>query len=171
MFNVNKRKNSSEGAIDTLIGSNAVIDGNIEAKGNIRIEGRIKGNVEVSGDITIGRHALIIGNVYAGNIELNGTVEGNIHSRGMLRMTTTSKLYGDIEVESFVSDQGAVFEGKCTMLNPPAESDLPDGSTDVQLNDSMEQKEEEPPRVSLKKTKDFKKSSLISQLDEGRADK
>lgn len=169
MFSINKRKNSSEGAIDTLIGANAIIDGNIESAGNIRIEGRVKGNVAVGGDITIGRHALIIGNVYASNVELNGTVEGNIHSKGMLRMTTTSKLYGDIEVESFVSDQGAVFEGKCTMLDSSPQSDLLDGSMDDQLDDSVNQEEEEePPRVSLKKTKDFKKSSLINQLDDNK---
>lgn len=102
--------------IDTLVGSNTLFTGNIEAEGTVRIDGKLKGDIKVSGDVYVGDQATITGNIDAANVHLSGTVEGNITAKGILKILSTAKLYGDIRINSFVADEGALFQGKCTML-------------------------------------------------------
>ena len=82
----------------------------------MRIDGKVKGDIKVEGDIYVGEKAVITGNLTAANVNLAGTVEGNITSKGILKILSTAKLYGDIKVNSFVADEGALFQGKCSMM-------------------------------------------------------
>jgi len=99
----------------TVIGSGTTINGDINSEGSLRIDGKITGNIEVQGDLFIGSSAVIKGNITAHSIELSGTVIGNVHSENLLRMLSTAKLYGDMKVNAFVADEGAFFQGKCSM--------------------------------------------------------
>lgn len=112
------RKNSSfrEG-VDTLIGINSTLTGSIEADGTVRIDGKLVGDVKVTGDCYVGNEATIKGNIDASNVHLAGTVEGNIFARGILKILSSAKLYGNIKISSFVADEGALFQGKCEMLD------------------------------------------------------
>lgn len=110
----NKETGFREG-LDTLVGPNTVFVGNLESEGTIRIDGKVNGDIKASGDIIIGDNAVITGNLSGNNIHLSGTVEGNITSKGILKIMSSAKLYGDIKVHSFVADEGALFQGKCNM--------------------------------------------------------
>jgi len=100
---------------DTLIGAGSVFEGNIKSDGTIRIDGKIVGDLTINGDVYISPGANIKGNINANNIHNAGTVDGNIQANGILRLLPTSKINGDIIVESFIADEGGVFNGKCTM--------------------------------------------------------
>ena len=112
----NKMKSGFRDGIDTFIGSGTVFTGNLEAEGTVRIDGNVKGDTKVTGDVYVGDHALITGNIEAANVHLSGKIEGNITAGGILKILSTAKLYGDIKVTSFVADEGALFQGKCSML-------------------------------------------------------
>jgi len=145
---IRKKETVSAENVDTIIGSNTVFDGNITSDGTIRVEGKVKGDLKISGDVIVGIEAVITGNVTANNVHLSGTVEGNIHSTGMLRILSSAKLYGDIQVHSFVADEGGIFQGKCSMLESP------------EIEKSVE-------KSSHKKSiKDYKKSSVLDQIYE-----
>jgi cytoskeletal protein CcmA (bactofilin family) len=111
--------------LGTFIGANAVFEGNIELGGTIRVDGKVIGNLKIDGDAYIGGGAVIKGNIHAKNVHISGTVEGNIRADGILKILATAKLYGDIEVKSFVTDEGAIFEGKCSMILPPEPENIP----------------------------------------------
>jgi len=112
----NKKKNGNLKNFDTLIGTNTTFIGNIESDGIIRIDGKVKGNIKAGSDVYVGSNAQINGNIHSSNVYISGTVNGNIYSSGIARLFSTAKLIGDIEVKSFVSDEGAIFQGKCKML-------------------------------------------------------
>ncbi|MGE5614387.1 MAG: bactofilin family protein [Bacillota bacterium] len=102
--------------LDSLIGINSEFKGNIETDGSIRVDGKLIGDARVTGDIYIGEQAIVKGNIEGSNINLAGTIEGNIIARGILKILSSAKLYGDIKVNRFVADEGALFQGKCEML-------------------------------------------------------
>lgn len=112
----NKKDSGFREGVDTLVGSNTVFTGNIEAEGTVRVDGKVKGDIKVTGDVFIGDQATITGAIEAANVHLSGTVEGNITVKGILKILSTAKLYGDIKVNSFVADEGAFFQGKCNMM-------------------------------------------------------
>jgi cytoskeletal protein CcmA (bactofilin family) len=115
----NKKDIGFREGVDTLVGVNTVFSGNIESEGTVRIDGKVKGDIKVSGDVYIGDNAVITGIITANNVHLAGTVEGNITSKGILKILSTARLYGDIKVNSFVADEGALFQGKCSMMEIP----------------------------------------------------
>lgn len=117
MFN----KNSGfRDGVDTIVGSSAIFTGSIEGEGTVRVDGKVVGDLKVTGDVYVGDQAVIKGNIEAANVHLSGTVEGNITAKGILKILSSAKLYGDIHVNSFVADEGALFQGKCDMLDVTA---------------------------------------------------
>ncbi len=114
-----RKKASFREGVDTLIGSNSTFTGSIEADGTVRVDGKLIGDVNVTGDCYVGNQASVNGNIVASNVHLAGTVEGNITARGILKILSTAKLYGNIKINSFVADEGALFQGKCEMLDVP----------------------------------------------------
>lgn len=115
-----KRNVAFRDGMDSLIGTNSTFTGNIEADGSVRVDGKLVGDVVVSGDVYIGEQATVKGNIEAANVILAGTIEGNMTVKGILKILTTAKLYGDITVKSFVVDEGALFQGKCSMMEIPS---------------------------------------------------
>jgi cytoskeletal protein CcmA (bactofilin family) len=117
-----KKSTAYRDGLDSLVGTNSVFNGSIETDGSIRVDGKVNGDINVTGDIYIGEQAMVKGNIEGSNINLAGTIEGNIMARGILRILSSAKLYGDIKVNRFVADEGAIFQGKCEMMDiSPAE--------------------------------------------------
>jgi len=113
-----KKEGAGSKSFDTLIGPGTKLEGNIETDGIIRIEGKINGDLKVNGDVYIGTNAEVVGNIVANDVHISGVVKGNINSKGMLRLLPTAKLIGDIEIGTFVADEGSLFQGNCKMVSP-----------------------------------------------------
>ncbi|MCT4661790.1 MAG: polymer-forming cytoskeletal protein [Tissierellales bacterium] len=114
MFGTKKTEEEHE-VLDTIIGEKTVITGKIEAKGNLRIDGSIVGDLNIDGDVTIGYSGKIKGQVICNNLIIAGCLEGNIIAKEQLRIASSGKLIGDINVKSFVVDEDAIFIGKSIM--------------------------------------------------------
>jgi len=110
-----KSSNFIPEAFDTLIGSTATLDGDFSADGRVRIDGKINGDVRVNGDLIMGETSLVLGNVSANNIDTAGTIEGNVYSKKQLRLASTAKIIGDIQVEGLTIEEGGQFHGICSM--------------------------------------------------------
>lgn len=120
----NKQTDFSKANFDTLVGANTEVTGNITSKGIIRIDGKVTGNVSIQGDIFLGEDSYIKGDITASNIHIAGILEGNAFSSGLLKLLSTSKLIGDIQVKSFVCDEGSIFEGTCKMVDSQTSKSL-----------------------------------------------
>lgn len=109
------KKNGNAG-FETLIGTNTVMDGNVTSESSIKIDGKITGDVKTSGNLFLSEKAEVKGSLWATDVHISGTVDGNVYSKGILHLMSTAKVYGDVQVNSFVADEGAVFQGKCNMV-------------------------------------------------------
>ncbi len=98
---------------DVIIGKNSTFEGTLRSGGSIRIDGKTNGDVHADGEVIIGQDAVCVGNIASCNIEISGHVTGNITSGGSMKIYESGLLKGDIEVTSFVIDEGGVFEGLC----------------------------------------------------------
>lgn len=116
MLNFNKKSTPiNTDKIDTLIGKNTSINGDLKAEGTIRIDGTVQGDVTISGNLILGEQGLIKGNVKADSVHLSGVIEGNATSVNQLYMTSTGRLNGDMNVSNIIIDEGAIFQGNCSM--------------------------------------------------------
>ncbi len=131
-----RKKASFREGVDTLIGSNSTFTGSIESDGTVRVDGKLIGDIKIKGDCYVGNNATIHGNIEAANVHLSGTVEGNILASGILKILSTAKLYGNIKVSSFVADEGALFQGKCEMLDNSSNNIVSEKSTKNYIKNS-----------------------------------
>jgi len=116
-----KKRKSSPANMDTVIGEYTTFIGNVDTEGSLKILGKVDGDVKAGGDIYIESSSSITGNVYGSNVYLSGKVKGNIMAKGILHLQAQARLYGDIEVSSIVTDEGAIFQGNCKMIELPEE--------------------------------------------------
>lgn len=111
-----KREDIAED-IDSLIGENIKIIGNIEGKGNLRIDGIVEGDIIYNGNIVIGETGSVLGSVKSGDISLAGTINGNVVSQTKLVILPSGTLVGNAEVPSFIVHENAKFDGNCKMTS------------------------------------------------------
>ncbi len=103
------------GSIETLIGKNCEIRGNIFSKGTIRIDGHIEGNVSCGGGVIIGDSAVIKGDIEAESVVISGHITGDVIARNKLEILPSGRLYGDIKTPKLMIAEGVIFEGNCEM--------------------------------------------------------
>lgn len=137
------RKKDIPPAVDTLIGEHTVFTGNIETEGSMKILGKVEGDIRANGDVHLEASARIQGQIYGASIYVSGRVDGNVTAKGLLHLQSTARLFGDIEVGSMVTDEGAVLQGSCRMVESPAALDKVEPATGGKAR-----------RSTLKKSKD-----------------
>ncbi|MCY6372134.1 bactofilin family protein [Clostridium ganghwense] len=104
-------------SIDTIVGVETDMEGNINSNGIIKIDGKYNGEICTKTDVIIGETGFVKGNIKAENVSIAGRMEGNVRCTELLEITSTGKLIGDIEVKDISILQGAIFKGKSTMTS------------------------------------------------------
>lgn len=110
--------------IDTLIGANAVITGDIQFTGGLRVDGRISGSITATSNkqhslLVLSEQGMIEGKIKVPYLVINGTVKGPIHSSENLELQSGAKITGDIYYKTIKIHQGAVVEGKMVCRENP----------------------------------------------------
>lgn len=101
--------------IETIIGKETTITGQLKSERNIRVDGRIEGGITASGDVVIGESGIVQGDIKAGSLTVAGTVTGNVECDGNLSIHSTGQLVGDVRVHSLNIADGGIFKGRSEM--------------------------------------------------------
>ena len=115
-----KNQKSSE-RIETLIGENCVITGNISGEGLLRIDGSVEGDIDWADDIIIGSSCNYSGNISCRNAFIKGKITGNISCEDLLTIEETGKVVGDVSVKKIIINEDGCLDGKCIMENKKLE--------------------------------------------------
>jgi cytoskeletal protein CcmA (bactofilin family) len=123
-----KRTNKIDSRIETLIGTETSIIGDLSFSGGLRVDGTIRGNVtEQAGTpstIILSEHGRIEGSVTAAKIVLNGAVVGPVKSNQFIELQTKARITGDLHYKSLEMHTGAVIDGKLVHLEENATNDM-----------------------------------------------
>lgn len=112
---MDKTQDRSETMAETVVGPSVKIQGDFNSEGNIRIEGQVHGTVKTTKNVFVGESASITADILAGNCVIAGVVQGNIKVSGNLTLSKTAQLSGDITCAVLAVEDGATFNGKCSM--------------------------------------------------------
>ncbi len=107
--------NNKDAKLDTIIGKDTVVNGNIKTKGSVRIDGEFEGNLTVSETFTAGVSAKVKGDVRCRDAFVGGRIEGNIYSHGKVEMHAGAHLLGDVTCKGLMIQDNVFFEGRCSM--------------------------------------------------------
>lgn len=114
MFSDKESKNASR--IETLIGEQCTIVGNLAGSGLIKFDGSIDGDISWQDDVIVGMYSLFNGNLTCRNAFISGKLKGNIICDGTLTIESSGRVNGDITVKNLTIKEGGSLDGKCTMV-------------------------------------------------------
>ena len=103
--------------VETMIGPEAVVNGDLTMKGGAIISGTVYGNVTTNGSLRVTKSAQIFGNVTSSDAYVSGRIEGNLTTSGKIELRSTAELKGDLVYQQIVIEEGAKFEGKCDLAS------------------------------------------------------
>jgi len=107
--------------IDTLIGAETVIDGDIDFNGGLRVDGCINGNVNETGSkpgmLVLSEHGRIEGAINVAQAIINGTVLGPVRAKDYVELQSKSKVTGDVCYKTLEMHVGAVIGGRLIYLS------------------------------------------------------
>lgn len=109
---LNSKKN--EKVIDTIIGKDTVIEGNIKLTTSLRIDGKVHGDIECSGDVFIGKDGFSEPSIKAKNVIVAGEAKGDIHTTQNVHIQAKGALTGNVTSSSIIIDEGGIFNGNST---------------------------------------------------------
>jgi len=113
MFGRQHRRHS---VIDTLVGKNSRVNGDLFFEGGCHIDGTVKGNVTGDPDsnsaLSISEDALVEGGVAVPFVTLNGIVRGDVFANQRVELGPTARVIGNVYYNLIDMAIGAEINGK-----------------------------------------------------------
>ena len=111
----NKKKPKQTAQIDSLIGQNTEIKGDVVFTGGLHVDGIIKGGVvaEQGNDsvLTLSERGTIEGEVNVPNVVINGTIIGDVQASGHVELASHAKVHGNVYYNLIEMAMGAEVNG------------------------------------------------------------
>ncbi len=106
-----------EGRLSGYVGNGTVLTGETNFQAMLRIDGHLTGRVtSESGTLVIGSTGKVDANIAVAAAIISGTVNGDIIATEKLELGRAARVVGNIQTPRLVIEDGAIFEGSCTML-------------------------------------------------------
>lgn len=113
MFNRKQRRHS---VIDTLVGSNSKVNGDLHFTGGCHIDGTVKGSVTADSDnnaaLSISEDGAVEGGVTVPYVVLNGIVRGDVVAGQRVELGPTARVIGNVYYNLIEMAIGAEINGK-----------------------------------------------------------
>ena len=102
--------------IQTFLGQQTTVEGNLVFEGTVRLDGHLAGTVESkAGVMIVGETGVVNAEISVHTATVSGEVRGNIHATNRVELHPTARVFGDLSAPAVVIDSGAVLHGRCTM--------------------------------------------------------
>ncbi len=106
--------------VDAFLGKGCKVNGKLVFDGKGRIEGQVEGEITAQDTLTIGDGAIVNAKISGTSIVIEGRVTGDVIAKQRLELRAQSRVQGNITTPSLIVQDGAVFEGQCTMKRDAA---------------------------------------------------
>jgi cytoskeletal protein CcmA (bactofilin family) len=110
------RKQRRHSVIDTLIGSNSKVNGDLEFDGGCHINGSVKGSVSADSEgnsaLSISEEGSVEGGVSVPYVVLKGIVRGDVVASQRVELGSTARVIGNVYYNLIEMAIGAEINGK-----------------------------------------------------------
>lgn len=117
MFGQKKRRPTR---VDSVIGQQTQIVGDITFAGGLHIDGAVRGNVSAKADekaaLTVSERGSIEGEVRVPYVILNGIVKGDVYANDRVELAANARVEGDVHYRMIEMAMGAEVNGKLVRI-------------------------------------------------------
>ncbi|MFO1518195.1 MAG: polymer-forming cytoskeletal protein [bacterium] len=113
----------------TLLDRGCQFEGKLTFEGSVQINGKFRGEIFSDGTLVIGEGAEVEGKIEIDSVIISGQVNGTIHAKRKIEMHPPAFVQADIITQALVVQDGAVFEGNCSMGKRQGERQEPESAS------------------------------------------
>lgn len=110
------RPNKASNKVDTLVGRQTEVAGDVRFTGGLHVDGRVKGKVMADADdnavLSVSESGHIEGDVRVPHITLNGSVEGDVHASQHIALSAKAQVDGNVYYRLIEMTSGAMVNGQ-----------------------------------------------------------
>ena len=110
------KKQRHQAEIQSLVGAETRVHGDIEFTGGFLVDGYVKGNVKAVKDerstLSISERGCIEGSVMVPHVVLNGTVKGDVRATERVELGPKARVIGNVQYKLIEMAIGAEVNGK-----------------------------------------------------------
>lgn len=111
-----KKKDRRHTVVDTLVGANTKINGDLNFEGGCHVDGTVEGNVIANEDsssaLSISEQGIIEGGVTVPYVVLHGIVRGDLYATKRVELGPTARVIGNVYYNLIEMAIGAEINGK-----------------------------------------------------------
>ncbi|MFT4247822.1 MAG: polymer-forming cytoskeletal protein [Pseudomonas sp.] len=111
-----KSNRGGQTVVDTLIGAQAVIRGDLTFSGGLYIEGRVVGKVTAEDGaqaaVTLAETGIVEGEIRAPVVVINGRLSGDVHASDKVELAANARVQGNVHYQVVEMSAGAQLTGR-----------------------------------------------------------
>lgn len=108
-------KSDGQPDLNGFLDQGSQIQGELRFDASFRVDGKFQGSVRSAGRLVVGEDGKLDADVQVGHLLVSGEVRGSVKAVEQIQIAPGGRLLADIETPSLLIEDGALFEGRCTM--------------------------------------------------------
>jgi cytoskeletal protein CcmA (bactofilin family) len=109
------KSDSGDGELNGFLDRGSRLEGDLKFENSFRVDGHLAGTVSSDGKLIVGDDGEVDGDIVVRQVLVSGTLRGRVRASGRIHLMPSARVHADLETVSLVIDEGAMFEGRCTM--------------------------------------------------------
>ena len=105
-----------ESKTSSILGPELEIHGDVKVSGSLLIYGKVFGSIQSNGAVRTANGSVVNGNISAKEVAIGGKVDGDLDVEKKVTLGDTSFLTGNLKAAILTIEEGAKFDGVCSML-------------------------------------------------------
>ncbi|MBX3242894.1 MAG: polymer-forming cytoskeletal protein [Acidobacteria bacterium] len=135
----NIARDIKEGKLSGFVGHGTSLTGDTTFQMMLRLDGHLTGTISSDGGtLIVGNNGQADANISVAVANINGSVNGDIFATDKIHLGRTAKVVGNITTPKLVIEDGALFEGSCSMIKAREQVDKPAAAAPSQSSSSYQ---------------------------------
>lgn len=115
----------AKGELNGFLDAGSHIQGELHFEDTFRIDGKVTGKIQSAGDLVVGERGEVDGEIHVGRLFVSGSVKGSAVAESRVELTAGCRVRASIKAPSLIIEDGAFFEGRCSMVRPKGGANRP----------------------------------------------
>ncbi|NJL26383.1 MAG: polymer-forming cytoskeletal protein [Thermoanaerobaculia bacterium] len=117
------KSTSAQGELNGFLDAGSQMEGELRFEDTFRVDGKFKGTIVSQGDLIVGEAGEIDAEVRVRRVFVSGIARGTIRTSVRTEITSKGRVMADLFTPSLSIEDGAFFEGRCSMEREKAASE------------------------------------------------
>ena len=101
--------------VSSFLDQGTEFEGKLAFQGAVRVNGKFSGEIFSEGTLYVGEQGMVSAEIHVDTVVISGEVAGDVTARSKVELQSSGRLRGNIKTQVLKIDEGAQFEGNCSM--------------------------------------------------------